>query len=273
MNNKDINVTQLELFDDLKEVEKLEKKQVEKEKIKKEKLALQHKVTRQKKIKQEEQKEEERYRLEKKYFYKALKKTKKYLSWGRISPKLKKSNYFSTLPTIFFSEDIDERENWKYELWYERKNLTTNIHIDGEERIFEIKWTLPLFEEAMGYIAHKYMIYPGLEDFQQKNFIDFEEDNEMYEEFIDSCRNLLDPEVNDDYFLKGVEFSVKKTFKKIYYNKLEDFNLIQPENLESMSLSQEKNVLTFQWELPDEILKIRLADHGEFSACFKYWLQ
>ena len=274
MKKKDINLTQLELFNfDLKDKKKFEKKQLEKEKIEKEKLALQRKVTRQKKIKQEEQEEEARYAVGKKSFYKALEQTKKYLSWGRIPPKIKKTNYYSELPSHFFSEDIDEREGWKYEIWHERKNLTSNIHIDGEERIFEIKWRLPLFEESMGYIADKYMIYPNFEDFQQGNFIDFEEDNEMYKELIDSCRNLLDPAIKHDYFLRGVDFSVKKTFKNIYYSELEDFNLIQSENLESMSLTQDKNVFTFQWKLPDEISKIRLADDDEFSACFRYWLQ
>ena len=274
MKKKDINLTQLELFDfDLKDKEKFEKKQLEKEKIEKEKLALQRKVTRQKKIKQEEQEEEYKYTNQTKYFYKALEQTKKYLSWGRIPPKIKKTNYYSKLPTYFFSEDIDEREGWKSEIWHKRKNLTSNIHIDGEERIFEIKWTLPLFEEAMGYVADKYMNYPSFGDFQERNFIDFEEDNKMYEELIDSCRKILDPELRDYYFLSGVDFSVKKTFKNMYYSELEDLNLIQPENLESMSLTQEKNVLTFQWKLPDEISKVRLADDDEFSACFKYWFQ
>ena len=47
----------------------------------------------------------------------------------------------------------------------------------------------------------------------------------------------------------------------------------QPENLESMNLSQENNVLTFQWMLPEEISKVRIEDDDEFYYCFKYWLQ
>ena len=236
---------------------------LEKQKIEKDKLIKKTK---------EKQSKENKYINQKKYFNEALKNTKKYLSWGRISPQLKKTNYFSTLPTIFFSEDITERENWKYELWYERKNLESNIHIDGEERIFEIKWTLPLFEEAMGYIADKHMVYPSFENFQERNFIDFEENNSMYEDLIFSCRNLLDPEVNDDYFLNGVEFFIKNPFWK-FDNTFAEVKSVKPEYLESMSLSQEKNVLLFQWKLPDEISRIKLLDDDEFSACFRYWLQ
>ena len=260
MKKERINATQLELFNfDQKEMERLEKQKNKKEKI----------------IKQtkEKQAKENEYTNQKKYFNEALKKTKNYLSWGRISPKSKKTNYFSPLPTIFFSEDVHERECWKYKLWYKKKCLKSNIHIKGKERIFEIRWTLPLFEEAMGYIADKHMIYPSFEDFQKRNFIDFEGNNSMYEDLIYGCRDLLDPEVNDDdYFLNGVEFFIKNPFWT-FDTTFRDIKSVKPEYLESMSFSQEKNVLLFQWKLPDEISRIHLLDDDEFDACFKYWLQ
>ena len=268
MAEKDIDSTQLDLFGfDPKDKEKYEKEHSENKK----KQALHRQSIR---IKKEKQLEEFEYASQEKYFLKALEQTKQFLSWGRVSSKSKKTNYFSKLPAHFFSEDLFERESWKYELWFERKNLTFNTYSAEENKsIFEIKWILPLFEEAMGFVADKYMIYPTFEDYQTRNFIDFEDENAMYEQLIDSCRKLLDPELNDDYFLSGVRFNVRKGFKSIYYDKEEDLNLYQPENLESMNLSQENNVLTFQWMLPEEIFKVRIADNDEFYYCFKYWLQ
>ena len=141
MAEKDIDSTQLDLFGfDPKDKEKYEKEHSENKK----KQALHRQSIR---IKKEKQLEEFEYASQEKYFLKALEQTKQFLSWGRISSKSKKSNYFSKLPANFFSDDLDERESWKYELWFERKNLTFNTYSAGENKsVFEIKWIHPLIE-------------------------------------------------------------------------------------------------------------------------------
>jgi len=222
------------------------------------------------KLQKAQEKKNEKYFYEvcKDNFYSALKETKKYLSWGRHTSGLNKSKYVERANKSekkFFSEDLVEREGWKYNLWFVRSYLQGSINSSQNKRFFEIKWTLPLYEDAMGYIPDKCMIHPNFKDFKERNFIDFEEENDAYIELIGSCRKLLDPKLRDDYFLQGIDFNLKKGFKKINYPRDED--------LKSMSLSQHKNVLIFQWELPEEIVKIRIADSDEFQYCFQYWLQ
>ncbi|MDC0365091.1 hypothetical protein OAM74_00320 [Gammaproteobacteria bacterium] len=217
---------------------------------------------------QEKKNEKNFYEIFKDNFYSALKETKKYLLWGRHTSGLNKSKYVegaNKSEKKFFSEDLEEREGWKYNLWFVRSYLQGSIHSSQNKRFFEIKWTLPLYEDAMGYIPDKCMIHPNFKDFKERNFIDFEEENDAYMELIQSCRKLLDPELRDDYFLKGIDFNLKKGFKKINYPRDED--------LRSMSLTQHKNVLIFQWKLPEEIIKIRIANSDEFRCCFQYWMQ
>ena len=67
--------------------------------------------------------------------------TKKYLLWGRHTSGLNKSKYVegaNKSEKKFFSEDLEEREGWKYNLWFVRSYLQGSIHSSQNKRFFEI---------------------------------------------------------------------------------------------------------------------------------------
>ena len=163
-------------------------------------------------------------------FNDAVKQTKIYLSWGRNH----KCNWINEF-LVFENDGIE--------------GIESSIINKSGTRIYKFKWILPLFEECVGSIHNDHFRFPSERNFQI--------DNEYYESLLESCDNLFDPSEGygkDDDIFCALSYSG------------DPYNF----DINDISFVRNKNIITFEYKLPNEIDDIYINDLQIFSDAMKY---
>ena len=179
--------------------------------------------------------EEQKRIHEKKWFPEIVKEVKIYLSWGNNTD-LKFNN-------------IDD--------YYERieQSYSHEIITKLDTRIYNFKWRLPLINEIS-------------EDMEEKDFASSGYDHlslgvSDYECMLEHCEDLFNPKKDLHQFFP-FNVKIKKGKKKPYWLdnlELEDYYF----NDQKISARREKNIITFEWHIPEDFESIEIDDWEFFE--------
>ena len=183
--------------------------------------------------------EEQKRIHEKKWFPEIVKEVKIYLSWGNNTD-LKFNN-------------IDD--------YYKRieQSYSHEIITKLDTRIYNFKWRLPLINEIS-------------EDMEEKDFASSGYDHlslgvSDYECMLEHCEDLFNPKKDLHHFFP-FNVKIRKGKKKPYWLdnlELEDYYF----NDQKISARREKNIITFEWHIPEDFESIEIDD-WEFFERIKY---
>ena len=183
--------------------------------------------------------EEQKRIHEKKWFPEIVKEVKIYLSWGNNTD-LKFNN-------------IDD--------YYEKieQSYSHEIITKLDTRIYNFQWRLPLINEIS-------------EDMEEKDFASSGYDHlslgvSDYECMLEHCEDLFNPKKDLHQFFP-FNVKIKKGKKKPYWLdnlELEDYYF----NDQKISARREKNIITFEWHIPEDFESIEIDD-WEFGERIKY---
>ena len=238
---------------DPKEEEKLLSYESLKEKMYRkaeEKIKLKEEKTKKKaRLKEKKRLEEEKGRFlksEKKAHEKTIEQLKIYLSWGR-SLKYAEPDYGQK-----YYENI-------------HKTISQEVINKSDSCIFRLKWILPLYEELFGTIDEKDFIFSGEDSFCWPV--------SEYGGMLESCVDLFNPKKDFyDYFILNTSIKMKPEKQKPFW--LEDHVIGDPIHSEGgskffkdqkISFQREKNIITLEWELPEDFESIEFHDDGELE--------
>ena len=194
----------------------------------------------QEKIRLEEKLEQDRIQINnEKWFPEIVKEVKIYLSWGNNTD-LKFNNI----------EDYYERIEQSYS-----HVIITKL----DTRIYNFQWRLPLINEIS-------------EDMWEKDFASSGYDHlslavSDYECMLKYCEDLFNPKKDLHHFFP-FNVKIRKGKKKPYWLdnlELEDYYF----NDQKISARREKNIITFEWHIPEDFESIEIDDY-EFFERIKY---
>ena len=180
----------------------------------------------------EREKEQNRIKNEK-WFPEIVKEVKIYLSWGNNTD-LKFNNI----------DDYHERIEQSYS-----HEIITKL----DTRIYNFQWRLPLINEIS-------------EDMEEKDFASSGYDHlslavSDYECMLEYCEDLFNPKKDLHQFFPFLIF--KKGKKQPYW--LDNLELED----QKISARREKNIITFEWHIPEDFESIEIDD-WEFFERIKY---
>ena len=174
-----------------------------------------------------------------KWFPEIVKEVKIYLSWGNN--------------TDLKFNDIDD--------YHERieQSYSDEIITKLDTRIYNFQWRLPLINEIS-------------EDMEEKDFASSGYDHlslgvSDYECMLEHCEDLFNPKKDLHQFFP-FNVKIKKGKKKPYWLdnlELEDYYF----NDQKISARREKNIITFEWHIPEDFESIEIDD-WEFGERIKY---
>ena len=178
-----------------------------------------------------------------KWFPEIVKEVKIYLSWGNNAD--------------FKFNNIDD--------YYERieQSYSHEIITKSDTRIYNFQWRLPLINEIFEDMEEK--------DFASSGYYHLSLSVSDYENMLEACEDLFNPK-------KGLHQSfpfnvkIKKGKKKPYWLDnldLEDYYF----NDQKISVRREKNIITFEWHIPEDFESIEIDEDflfGECMECIKY---
>ena len=182
-----------------------------------------------------------------KWFPEIVKEVKIYLSWGNNAD--------------FKFNNIDD--------YYERieQSYSHEIITKLDTRIYNFQWRLPLINEIFEDMEEK--------DFASSGYYHLSLSVSDYENMLEACEDLFNPLFNPK---KGLHQSfpfnvkIKKGKKKPYWLDnldLEDYYF----NDQKISVRREKNIITFEWHIPEDFESIKIDEDflfGECMECIKY---
>ena len=178
-----------------------------------------------------------------KWFPEIVKEVKSYLSWGNN--------------TDFKFNNIDD--------YYERieQSYSHEIITKLDTRIYNFQWRLPLINEIFEDMEEK--------DFASSGYYHLSLSVSDYENMLEACEDLFNPLFNPK---KGLHQSfpfnvkIKKGKKKPYWLDnldLEDYYF----NDQKISARREKNIITFEWHIPEDFESIEIDEDFLFGECME----
>jgi hypothetical protein len=194
----------------------------------------------QEKIRLEEKLEQDRIQINnEKWFPEIVKEVKIYLSWGNN--------------TDFKFNNIDD--------YYERieQSYSHEIITKLDTRIYNFQWRLPLINEISEDMEEK--------DFASSGYGHLSLGVSDYENMLESCEDLFNPKKDLHQFFP-FNVKIKKGKKKPYWLdnlELEDYYFDD----QKISARREKNIITFEWHIPEDFESIEIDDY-EFFERIKY---